>query len=436
MKIKLFYFFLLFSIISCQNKSNVNQNVITADIDHFWEAYDKITNTKDTLLQAKYLTDLFLNKGTPGLNAIRQVRDYTPKSYLDAINKHPLFWESIRKNTFKSKNMSVELQKGIDKFRAIYPAMKPASIYFTIGAFRTNGTTKDSLVLIGSELAMADQNTVTSEFPTEIGTQWRKFFDSNPIDKLVLLNVHEYVHTQQKPMVHNLLSQVLYEGIAEFVSVTAMQEPSASPAIEFGKKNKARVAKAFENDMYKPGKRDFWLWSNATNEFGLRDLGYYIGYEIAEHFYKNASGKKAAIKHLVDLDYENETEVEALVDGTHFFSNTLENLYNTFEENRPKVINIKEFKNGDQKVNPNITKITIEFSRSLTPPFKSTGLGELGRDHFPKVDSINFSEDAKSVIYHIKLESNKRYQILLENGYRAETDNPLKPYLIDFKTGT
>lgn len=201
------------------------QQVITTDIDHFWKAYDKIGTTKDSVLQYRYLDELYLSKGTAGLKAIRQARNYSPQDYINAINSYPKFWTSIRANTLKAGKIAKELETGIGKLRKLYPELKPATIYFTVGALRTNGTFSGPMVLIGSEMAMADKNTVASEFPENSRTGRRTFFDSNPIDDLVLLNTHEYVHTQQKPAVRNLLSYALNEGVAEFVSVKTMAFP-------------------------------------------------------------------------------------------------------------------------------------------------------------------------------------------------------------------
>jgi hypothetical protein len=55
---------------------------------------------------------------------------------------------------------------------------------------------------------MADKNTIASEFEGDLGIGRRTYFDSNPIDNLVLLNVHEYIHTQQNPAVDNLIPYV------------------------------------------------------------------------------------------------------------------------------------------------------------------------------------------------------------------------------------
>ncbi|MBX2875985.1 MAG: hypothetical protein KTR30_27945, partial [Saprospiraceae bacterium] len=191
-----------------------NAIVISSDIDHFWEAYDKVQTTTDTLAQKEYLQTLFLDKGTPGLKAIMKARRYTIDSYLDAIHDYPKFWESMRPNMAKAKDLGPKIEDGIAAFENLYPKLRPAKVYFTVGALRTNGTAMDSLVLIGSELALADASAVTEELPSSFG-YLRAYFDSNPIEDVVFLNVHEYVHTQQTTHGgYDLLSQCLFEGIA------------------------------------------------------------------------------------------------------------------------------------------------------------------------------------------------------------------------------
>ena len=423
---------------SCQTEKKHFENIVTTDITNFWEAYDKITSTQDSILQYKYLDSLYLKRGTEGLNAIRQVRNYTPEDYIRVINEYPKFWTSIRDNTLKVEQFNAELQDGIEKFREIYPELKPAKIYFTIGAFRTGGTTLDSLVLIGSELALADKNTISTEFPEEERDDRRTYFDSNPIENLVLLNIHEYVHTQQKPMVYNLLSLSIYEGVAEFVSVKAMGVPSVAPAIEFGKKNADIIREKFEQEMFYPNNRFKWLWdSGSSNEFGVRDLAYYIGYQMAENYYEQSEEKEKAIKKLIELDFNNETEIDEFVRSTGFFSASLDELYQNFENKRPTVVGIKQFKNNSNNVSPKINQITVEFSEPLNGTSTGIDFGPLGKDYFPKISPTGrvFSEDNKTWTITVDLEPNKHYQIQLENNFKTSEWSPLKPYLIEFKTG-
>jgi hypothetical protein len=108
-----------------------SQNLITYDIDNFWAAYDKITATKDVTKQYEYINKGYIDKGSPGLKAIMEARNYNDSSYIDAINSYPLFWTSVRKNTFKAKQFAKDIEIDLNKLKKIYPTLKPAKIYFT-----------------------------------------------------------------------------------------------------------------------------------------------------------------------------------------------------------------------------------------------------------------------------------------------------------------
>jgi len=421
---------------NCQQKQEANQNVITSDIANFWNAYDQITITQDSVLQYKYLDSLYFQNGTVGLEGIRQARNYTAQDYINSINNYPKFWKSIRENTLKVNDVSSELEYGIEQLKAIYPQLRPAKIYFTIGNLLTGGTTIDSLVLIGSEISMADNTTETSELPENL-SHLKTHFATNPNKHLVFLNVHEYVHTQQKSIVHNILSLTLYEGIAEFVAAKALKKESPNPQIEFGKKNAERIREVFETEMFYPNNLYKWLHGNAPNEFGMRDLGYSVGYQICENYYNQSDNKEEAIKTMIELDYSNESEVEDFIRKANYFSDSLDNLYQAFENKRPSVIGIKQFKNKSQNVNSKIKNITIQFSRPLNGHHTGVDFGEMGQEAFPKgtIHGRRWSDDNKSWTIPVELEPNKTYQIFISNNFRTEESIPLKPYLIEFRTG-
>ncbi|MEM8507768.1 MAG: hypothetical protein AAF717_08055 [Bacteroidota bacterium] len=419
----------------CQMDKKQAENIVTSDIINFWEAYDKITSTQDTVLQYKYLDSLYFEKGTLGLEGIKQARNYTANDYINAINNYPEFWNSVRNNTLRADSYRQEIQEGIKQLRQLYPALQPRRIYFTIGAMRTGGTYLDSLVLIGSEMAFADKNTVASELPEGSRQGRQAYFNQNPIDDVVFLAIQEYVHTQQNPFVHNLLSYCLHEGVGDFVSNTALGLEPKVPAIAYGKQNKA-VREKFEKEMFYGNNVNEWLWSDAPNEFGVRDLGYFIGYQICENYYDQAENKKEAIKTMIELDYENESQIEGFIHKANFFSTSLDELYQNFENRRPTVIGIKQFENNSENVDPKIKRISVEFSRPLNGYNTGVDFGDLGRDAFPKND-INgrfWSEDNTSWTIPVELEPNKTYQILISNNFRTEESIPLKPYLIEFRT--
>ncbi len=435
MKQYLPYFLMVIGLTSCRESAEQEQHIVTIDIDHFWEAYDHITTTKDSVLQYHYLDSLYFQRGTIGLEGIRQARNYSAQEYIHMINHYPKFLNSVRDNTLKAASYRAKIHRGLQEIKRLYPATKPHTIYFTMGALRTGGTYLDSLALIGSEMAFADEHTVASEFPEGTREGRQTYFNQNPIDDVVFLAVQEFVHTQQKPFVHNLLSYCLHEGVGDFVTYTALQLPPTLPAIAYGKKHDA-VRERFETEMFYNNNVNKWLWSDAPNEFGVRDLGYYIGYQICENYYNQADDKKKAIQTMMELDYENETEIENFVDRAQFFSASLEELYQKFESRRPFVTGIEQFENNSVTVDPRIREITVTFSEPLNGYNTGLDFGDLGEAAFPKNDANGryWSEDNSAWTIPVLLEPNKTYQLLISNNFRTEESLPLQPYLITFTT--
>ncbi|WP_411811191.1 DUF2268 domain-containing putative Zn-dependent protease [Chryseobacterium scophthalmum] len=408
------------------------QVFVSTDIDNFWTAYDKINATKDSVQQYKLLKDLYLDKGTPGLKSLIKVRNYSEKEFISWMTQYPKFWSSLKPNTLKVKSLYPKINANIQKLKKAYPDLKPATIYFSFGAFRTGGTVDGNRVLIGSELSLADKTTIIGEFPT-----WRQNFykNQNPFHELPLLCTHEYIHTQQKELVENLLSMCLYEGVAEFISCKVTNTKSDAPAIEFGKANQKIIVDKFVSDLFIINNNYNWLWGENKNELKVRDLGYYIGYEICERYYNLSKDKAKAVKELIELDYTNEKEVERIVDLTKLLPKTLEELNSDYEKQRPTVVKLLPFENGSQNVKSGLTKITVFFAEPLLKYNTGLDYGPLGENNFPKIKSERFfSEDGKSWTFEADLKPNQHYQILISNNFRKENGVRLKPYLIDFKT--
>lgn len=429
-KILLLLLLVNFTTISFAQK--FTQDFVSTDIDHFWIAYDNIINTRDSIKQYRLLNELYLSKATPGLKSIIEARNYKEKEFFDIITKYPKFWTSIKPNTLKVKAQYAKISADIKKLKNAYPELKPATIYFTIGAFRTNGTVDGNKILIGSELALANKNTIITEFP-----EWRQPFykTQNPISEIALLCTHEYVHTQQKELVENLLSMCLYEGVAEFISCNVTGKKSASPAIEFGKSNEKIVVEKFVSDMFTMQNNYNWIWGDNKNELKIRDLGYYIGYEICERYYNLSEDKQKAIKELIELDYKNEKEVGYIVNKTKLFPKSLEELYSDYEKQRPTVIDIAPFDNGNQHVKSGTVQISINFSEEMDINFRGFDYGPMGENHiyqFKKM--IGWSNNDKTITIEVELEENKHYQVLLTNNFRNKKGFALKPYLIEFQT--
>lgn len=423
------FFFFLWAVMAAQDDKTT---IIATDVTNFWNAYDKITATTDSVKQYDILQKMYFDKGTEGLKNIMQARRYTAKDYIKAINNYPEFWKSIRKNTFKTKKLASEIEHDIARLKAAYPDLRPVPVYFTIGAFRTNGTILDNTVLIGSEMALADKATVISELPENLHYFYKTF---TPIKEIGLLCTHEYVHTQQKTLTGSLLYYCLYEGVAEFVSTKVTGKPAATPAIAFGKKHEKAVREQFEKEMQVMDNTYNWIWGINQNDLKERDLGYYIGYAICERYYEMAADKKQALKEMIELDYTHEKEVAAFVDKTKFFSRTLAQMETDYDNARPQVVSVTPFSDGSKNVSPGPVRITLHFSEVMHKNFRGFDFGPLGEEHVLRVANvIGFSEDGKSFTFEADLKPGKHYQSYATSRFRTVDGIRLKPYLIDIQT--
>lgn len=296
--------------------------VHTKDIIHFWEAYDAIIAISDAEEQLVLLNDLYIDRGSPGLHAMIRARSYTSREYLQAINDYPEFWQAVRANTLRSAEFSHSISNALEEMKTIYPDGRDVPVYFVIGALRAGGTANDNKLLIGAELAMAGSGAPSHELNerlSHLGT----YFENNPISGLIDLNLHEYVHTQQRSISGNsLLSQSLFEGVAEYVSTAAIGRVSTTEAVSYGMANHQTVIDAFESDILNEDFSD-WIWNSPENRFGTRDLGYYVGYIIAEGYVANIGNNQLALKTLIELDYEDSRAVEEIVDKSGVFPNLI-----------------------------------------------------------------------------------------------------------------
>lgn len=423
-------FIILFSLSPISFAQKIKQTFVSTDIENFWSAYDQIILTKDSIKQYSLLKDLYLDKGTDGLKKIVQVRNYSAMEFITAINEYPKFWKSLRKNSLNTKYLYAEIDSNINKLKNVYPSLRASTIYFLIGAFRTNGTISENNVLIGSELSLGDETTVISEFPDY---RQKYFNDFKPKKNIALLCTHEYIHTQQKQPVDNLLSYCIYEGVAEFISCLATGKKSNTPSIEFGKKNQEKVISKFMSDIYSYNFYN-WLWGENSNELKERDLGYYIGYEICERYYNLSVNKEKAIKELIELDYTNDKEVERIVDTTKIFSVSLQEMWEEYEKKRPTVISVSPIMK-DEKINPGIIQLSITFSQEMDVNYRGFDYGPLGENYMYKFNKIvGWTNNNRTFTIEVEVGPNRKIQAYLTSEFSDKNGIRLKPFLLEFET--
>lgn len=294
--------------------------VVSDDVARFWTAYDAVRQIPDPAQQEAEFQRLYIDQGTPGLHAFMEAKGYDAATYVAAINAYPRYWDTVRPRTALAFGALTRLEDHLDRFRALYPDLRPAGIYFEVGALRSGGTTLENKVLIGVEMATGDQSVDVSQMPERLQRFFTTYFASDPLANLDLLAVHEVVHTQERGERQTLLAQAVYEGVADFVAEQVTGRMPALAYVTYGPANDAAIKAAFRQDMLA---NDYsgWLYNGTDNAFGVRDLGYYVGYAIVSAYYARAADKPAAIKAMIELDFADQAAVQRFVDASSYFAN-------------------------------------------------------------------------------------------------------------------
>lgn len=290
----IFSFFLPFSA-SGQSTTEIS----TQDITHFWEAYDSLATSKDSVATFQRL---YIDRATPGFIAFIKARDFTAKEYVVLIKRYPKFWISIRPNTERIANRKHEVEEVFKRFKILYPDFKAPKVCFAIGGLRTGGTTTSDLILIGSEIASADSTTNKIEF-----TGWLQYVIGNTGD-IVAMVAHEAVHTQQPKnlafikgqMNHKLLSQSLHEGAADFIGMQITGFVINKTQYAYGIDHEAALWKEFQPQMLD---NDYSVWLYNGNQSSERpaDLGYFMGARICESYFNRSTDKEKAIREIIRM---------------------------------------------------------------------------------------------------------------------------------------
>ena len=225
----------------------------TADIDHFWAAYDALPACKTRADSIRAFQERYIDRGTQGLKEFIEKREFTAEEYYQIVRAAPKFWASIRPNTLRVKEITGEIKSIYRDYAAVFPDHDPPAICFAIGTLRTGGTTSKSWILIGAEILCADHTTHKSEL-----NPWLQSVMTDSFEVTHLI-AHEYAHTLQPNslgktwgyLTHRLLMQSLTEGAADFLAEKITGVTSNEQLHAYGEAHQAEIWAAFQKEILK-----------------------------------------------------------------------------------------------------------------------------------------------------------------------------------------
>jgi uncharacterized protein YjaZ len=279
------------------------QQVVTTDLDHFWQALDSIRATKDTAVQRSYIHQMYIDPASEGLKAFMRNKEGMEKRWIDLINDDPVFWDSIRVKSSNLKLIIPGIEENIANYKLLYPALQPSKIFFLIGLRQQGGTIRNNLSIIGTEVLLSDPAFTA-------------------IDDWISLCMHEYTHTQQKRpdfQKMDVLTSTIREGACDFMAELVTKKVVKRPYMDYGIKHEAEVLSLFKKEML-TNKNDNWVSTGDNPDLPAPDLGYFVGYRICKSYYERHSNKQQAVVEILTLDFADPLKVQDFLKQSGIFN--------------------------------------------------------------------------------------------------------------------
>jgi hypothetical protein len=274
---------------------------VTSDVTNFWKAYDAGgANGSSSAFQTEYL-----DRASPGLADFISSRSVTATSLANMVRVYPRYFADIRASTLRLANDATvqgRMRDGYRRIKSIYaPAVFPP-VTFLIGRFSTGGTTSSSGMLVGLEFYA-----ITPTTPLDELGQFQRD-NVRPLDSLPVIVAHEHTHILQSHAAglfakrsKTLLDQTLIEGSADFIAYLVTGANINGRLWSYAIPREAALWADFKTEM-RGTNISRWLYNQgSTTADRPGDLGYFIGYRIAEAFYNRTADKALAVRAIIEV---------------------------------------------------------------------------------------------------------------------------------------
>jgi predicted Zn-dependent protease DUF2268 len=274
---------------------------VTSDIVNFWKAYDAGgANGSSAAFQTEYL-----DHASAGLQDFIASRNVTAASLAAMVRTYPRYFADIRASTLRLANDATvqgRMRDGYRRIKSMFPPSVFPPVTFLIGRFSTGGTTSSNGMLVGLEFY-----SITPTTPLDELAQFQRD-NVRPLDSLPVIVAHEHTHILQsragglfsKPT-KNLLDQSLIEGSADFIAYLVTGANINGRLWQYAIPNEAALWAEFKSVMHGTD-ISRWLYNQGSATADRPgDLGYFIGYRIAEAFYNRTADKNLAVRAIIEV---------------------------------------------------------------------------------------------------------------------------------------
>jgi hypothetical protein len=279
--------------------------VVTTDVAHFWQAFDDAAKAPDAKRVEIFRKEYF-DRASHGLEDFDAYRHVTPESLAGYTRKHQATYTSLRPYIKQVVDQKPVIQAAFRKLATLYPGIKlPAHVYFVVGQQHGAGMNSPNGIILSADVLATPPGT-----PYDYARTTPAFVPFGA--------VHETIHfnqTYQPDDNSTLLQSVIQEGTADFITSLVLQQPDVRQMTDrwkYGCPHEqalyARFVKEKDGTETKP-----WLYDHHPAPGWPPDMGYWLGYRIAQTYYDNAADKHAALTALLQV-----TDFQKLLDESGY----------------------------------------------------------------------------------------------------------------------
>jgi hypothetical protein len=285
-------------------------NLITSDIENFWQAYDEPGNRTEAFQR------LYFDRATPGLREFIRLRIGTAAQLAAAVERFPKYYASIRKATLSAEKQRAAMELYLSRFQGLLPEAKFPPVYLLVGRLSSGGTLGEAGLFIGTEVFSLSAEADVSELKELIPAFYRAMGNATKLAEIV---VHELVHAQvqlrvQPPGMGRLLLTVLLEGAADFLTTQVTGRAALDSRSEYAQAHREELWRRLSADVVaRPNETSGWLNNYGGAGEEPADLGYWLGEEICRDYVARAADKQQALANVATL-----RDPAAIVRGSNF----------------------------------------------------------------------------------------------------------------------
>ncbi|MBY0491338.1 MAG: hypothetical protein K2R93_15955 [Gemmatimonadaceae bacterium] len=274
------------------NRDPERARFVTDDITHFWAAFD----ARGALGTAAAMDSLYFAPATAGLQDFRRLRLQDPAIFARTVDAASRYYASTRESTLRIAGFEPQLRQVLRTLAAQLPDAVFPDVYFVMWRLSTGGTTGPAGLLIGAEMYGRTADSLLGKPLND----WHRAV-LRRVDDLPGIVSHELVHYQQRPDGPTLLEKALREGIADFVGERISGMNINAPAVAWATSHEAELWAEFQGAMLGT---DYsrWLFNGSSSIDRPADLGYVMGYRIAQAWFARHGGERGALRRMLNVE--------------------------------------------------------------------------------------------------------------------------------------